>query len=156
MPTKLSSLFFPILVLAAGVLEASSAVAAPASACSLLSRAAIARATGLHVDRGREGPSLAGSLSDCTWVGADGTRIVVTLADSAHMQVTLDSEIQSGATEYPGIGTRAAGTAGNEETEGGYNLSILDPKGGVAVSILGKAGTGERAVALAKSIETRR
>ena len=130
--------------------------AAAANACSLLSRASIARATGLHVGRGKEGPALSGALSDCTWLGPDGTRIVVTVADAAHMEVTLASALQSGATELPGIGTRAAGTAGNDETGGGYNLSILDRRGGVAVSILGKAGTGERTLALARSIETRR
>ena len=129
---------------------------APPSACSLLSRAAIAQATGLHVARGKAGPSLSGALSACTWRAPDGTKIVVTVADASHMQVTLASQVQSGATEYPGLGTRAAGTAGNEETGGGYNLSILDRKGGVAVSIQGNAGTGERAVALARSIETHR
>ena len=126
------------------------------NACSLLSRASIAEATGLHVARGRQGPPLSGALSDCSWLSPDGTRIVVTVADAAHMQVTLASALQSGATEFPGIGTRAAGTAGNDETGGGYNLSILDRRGGVAVSILGKAGTGERTLALARSIETHR
>jgi hypothetical protein len=125
-------------------------------ACSLLSRSEIARATGLHVARGKDGPPIAGALSDCTWMAPDGTKIVVTVADAAHMQVTLQSQLQSGASQYPGIGTSAAGTAGNEETGGGYNMSILDRKGGVAVSILGKAGTGERTVALARAIETRR
>jgi hypothetical protein len=126
------------------------------NACSLLSRGIIARATGLHVARGKEGPPIAGALSDCTWVAADGTKIVVTVADAEHMQVTLQSQLQSGASQYPGIGTNAAGTAGNDETGGGYNMSILDRKGGVAVSILGKEGTGERTVALARAIETRR
>jgi hypothetical protein len=148
-----------IAFLLAFVLAASLRAAAenpPSSACSLLSRAAIAQATGLHVARGRPGPPLSGALSDCTWQAPDGTRIVVTVADAAHMRVTLESQLQSGATAYPGLGTRAAGTAGNEETGGGYNLSVLDRKGGVAVSILGNAGTGERTLALARSIETHR
>jgi hypothetical protein len=64
--------------------------------------------------------------------------------------------LQSGATQLPDIGTSAVGTAGNDETEGGYNMNILDSKGGVAISILGNAGTGERTVALAKLIESHR
>jgi hypothetical protein len=145
------------LALLTPALNTAGAQAPPApNACSLLSRAAIAQATGLHVARGQQGPALAGSLSDCTWVAQDGTRIVVTLADAAHMQVTLQSQLQSGATQYQGIGSNAAGTAGNDETGAGYNLSVLDAKGGLAVSIVGAAGTGERAVALAKSIEKHR
>lgn len=125
-------------------------------ACGLLSRAAIAKAAGLRVTRGKAGPPIAGSLSNCTWLGPKGVKIVVTVADAAHMQVTMQSQIQSGAAQISGIGTRAVGTAGNAETEGGYNLSILDAIGGVGVSILGKDGTAERAKALAKAIEARR
>lgn len=126
------------------------------SACSLLSRAAISKATGLSVAKGKEGPPIAGSLSNCTWLGPNGAKIVVTVADAPHMQMTVQSQIQSGATQFQGIGTSAVGTAGNAETEGGYNMSILDAKGGVAISILGNEGNGERAVALAKAIEARR
>jgi hypothetical protein len=126
------------------------------NACSLLSRAAIATATGLQVTKGKPGAPISGSLSNCTWQGSNGTKIVVTLADTSHMQVTMQSQLQSGATQLPGIGTSAVGTAGNAETEGGYNMSILDPKGGVAVSILGNAGTGDRTMALAKLIELHR
>jgi hypothetical protein len=130
--------------------------AQPADACSLLSRAAIAKATGLRVAKGKAGPPIAGSLSNCAWVGANGVKIVVTLSDAAPMQVTMQSQVQAGATQIPGIGTSAVGTAGNAETEGGYNMSVLDAQGGVAVSILGKDGTAERVKALAKAIEARR
>jgi len=126
------------------------------NACGLLSRAAIAKATGLQVAKGKPGPPISGSLSNCAWQGSNGTKIIVTLADAPHMQVTMQSQLQSGATQLPGIGTSAVGTAGNDETEGGYNISILDPKGGVAISILGNAGTGERTTALAKQIELHR
>ena len=126
------------------------------SACGLLSRAAIAKATGLHVSKGKEGPPISGSLSNCIWLGPNGAKIVVTLADAERMQVTMQSQLQSGATQFPGIGSSAVGTAGNAETEGGYNLSILDSKGGVAVSILGNEGTGEHIVALAKVVEAHR
>jgi hypothetical protein len=78
------------------------------------------------------------------------------VADTDRMQVTMQSQLQSGATPFPGIGSNAVGTEGSDETEGGYDMSILDAKGGVAVSILGNAGTGERTVALAKVIEAHR
>jgi len=72
------------------------------------------------------------------------------------MQVTMQSQLESGATKFQGIGTAAVGTAGNNETEGGYDMSILDARGGVAISILGNSGTSARTVALAKLIERRR
>jgi hypothetical protein len=149
---------FPHIILIVTLLAVAVAASAQsnANACSLLSRAAIAKATGLQVANGKPGPPISGSLSNCTWQGSNGTKIILTLADTSHMQVTMQSQLQSGATQLPGIGTSAVGTAGNDETEGGYNMSILDSKGGVAVSILGNAGTGKRTVALAKLIESHR
>jgi len=149
---------FPHIILIVTLLAVAVAASAQsnANACSLLSRAAIAKATGLQVAKGNPGPPISGSLSNCTWQGSNGTKIILTLADTSHMQVTMQSQLQSGATQLPGIGTSAVGTAGNDETEGGYNMSILDSKGGVAVSILGNAGTGKRTVALAKLIESHR
>ncbi|HEX3893840.1 MAG TPA: hypothetical protein VHW46_14785 [Terracidiphilus sp.] len=144
-----------ISVLVGGALEAHAQSGTP-TACRLLSRATIAKATGLAVHKGKGGPPISGSLSNCTWEGPHGTRIVVTVADVPHMQTTMDSQVQSGATKIDGVGTNAVGTAGNAETEGGYNLSVMDAKGGVAVSILGNSGTGERTVALAKIIESHR
>jgi hypothetical protein len=126
------------------------------NACALLSRTQITKATGLHVTKGKQGPPMAGAIGNCWWETSDGTKIVVTLADTSHMQVTMQSQTQSGAAAIDGLGTSAVGTAGNSETDGGYNLSVLDKQGGVAVSITGKAGTGERTVALAKVIETHR
>jgi hypothetical protein len=149
---------FPHIILIVTLLAVAVAASAQsnANACSLLSRAAIAKATGLQVANGKPGPPISGSLSNCTWQGSNGTKIILTLADTSHMQVTMQSQLQSGATQLPGIGTSAVGTAGSDETEGGYNMSILDSKGGVAVSILGNAGTGKRTVALAKLIESHR
>ncbi len=125
-------------------------------ACKLLSRAQIAKATGLHVAKGKEGPPMAGATGNCWWVAGDGTKIVVTVADASHMQVTMQSQVQAGAEELKGIGTSAVATAGTGETEGGYNISVLDKKGGVAVSIQGSAGTSDKTAALAKVIETHR
>jgi hypothetical protein len=124
--------------------------------CSLLTRAQIAKATGIQVAKGEKGAPIPGAIGSCWWVASDGTRIVVTIADASHMQVTMQSQVQAGAAKLPGLGLSAVATKGNAETEGGYNISVLDRKGGVAVSILGAAGTSDRTVALAKLIETHR
>lgn len=125
-------------------------------ACKLLSTADIAQATGLSVAKGQEGAPIPGALDDCWWTASDGSKIVVVTADAAHMQVTMQSQLQTGADTFDGVGTSAVGTNGIQETGGGYNLSVLDNKGGVAVSIVGGAGTSDRAIALAKVIETER
>ncbi len=99
---------------------------------------------------------MAGAQANCHWRADDGTEIVVVLADASRMQVTMQSQEQAGADSISGVGLTALGTQGGDETEGGYNMSVLDAKGGVAVSILGAQGTQERAIALAKLIETER
>jgi hypothetical protein len=77
------------------------------AACGLLSRAAIAKATGLDVAEGKEGPHVVGSLSNCIWLGPNGTRVVVTVADADRMIVTTQSQLQAGATQFQGIGFNA-------------------------------------------------
>ena len=69
---------------------------------------------------------------------------------------TMDSMAQTGGAEYSGLGSSAVGTNGIPETGGGYNLSFVDSKGGVAVTIPGSAGTSDRTLALGKLIEERR
>ena len=127
-----------------------------ADACHLLSRTQIAIATGVQVADGQQGAPIPGSLGNCWWQGANRTQIVVVIADASHMQVTMQSQVQAGALEVPGLGANAVGDPGTDETGGGYNLSILDAKGGVAVSILGEDGTAQRAVHLAELIEAHR
>ena len=135
---------------------ASVACAAPGP-CALLSPSQIAHITGLHVPAaGQQGAPMAGAQANCRWRADDGTEIIVVLADASHMQVTMQSQEQAGADAIPGVGLTAVGTQGNDETEGGYNMSVLDAKGGVAVSILGAQGTQERTIALAKTIEAER
>src|ERR1700733_13359495 len=80
------------------------------SACGLLSRAAIAKATGLHVSKGKEGPPISGSLSNCIWLGPNGAKIVVTLADAERIKVTMQSQLQCEARQVHGLGSRQAGS----------------------------------------------
>src|ERR1700756_250174 len=116
----------------------------------LLSRAEISEATGLNVGKGEPGPRIAGSQGSCVWRGSDGTKIIVVLSDAQRMETTMDSMAQTGGAEYSGLGSSAVGTNGIPETGGGYNLSFVDSKGGVAVTIPGSAGTSDRTLALGK------
>jgi hypothetical protein len=116
----------------------------------------VSKATGLDVGKGEKGPKIAGSDGSCVWKGSDGTQIVVVLSNKQQMQTTMDSMSQTGGTDYSGLGTDAVGTKGIAETGGGYNLSFVDSKGGVAVTIPGSAGTSDRTLALGKLIEERR
>jgi hypothetical protein len=122
----------------------------------LLSPAEITEATGLTVGKGRPGPEYAGAQGSCVWRGSDGTKIIVILSDKQGMQTTMDSMEQTGGATYDGLGAGAVGTKGIPETGGGYNLSFVDAKGGVAVTIPGSAGTSDRTLALGKLIEERR
>jgi hypothetical protein len=122
----------------------------------LLSPSEISKATGLTVGKGRQGPKIAGSNRSCVWSASDGTRIIVVLSNAQQMQTTMDSMAQTGGAVYSGLGMGAVGTNGIPETGGGYNLSVVDPKGGVGITIPGSAGTSDRTVALAKVIEKHR
>ncbi len=125
-------------------------------ACALLTPADIAKATGLTVGNGTAGPPIPGVLGKCTWIGSGNTKVIVTLADLRHMQITIAAQEQTGGTSVPDVGSRAVGIEGAGFTGGGYIISVLDAKGGFGVSILGKEGTRDRAVALAKLVEAHR
>jgi hypothetical protein len=144
------------IIAAAGAIMTSTLVAADSGACSLLSKAEIAKATGLTVGDGTAGPAIPGTLGKCTWLGSGDTKVIVTLADSNHMELTIKVQQQTGGAEIPGLGSRAVGIKGAAFTGGGYIVSVLDAKGGFGVSILGKEGTRDRAVALAKIVESHR
>ena len=122
----------------------------------MLSQEDIAKATGLNVGKGEKGPEIAGTDGSCVWKASDGTQIVVVLSNKQQMETTMDSMAQTGGASYDGLGTSAVGTKGIPETGGGYNLSFVDSKGGVAVTIPGSAGTSDRTLALGKLIEERR
>ena len=123
---------------------------------ALLSPEEIGKATGMAVGEGEKGPKFAGARRSCVWQGSDGSKIIVLLTDAEPMQMTMESMAQTGGALYDGLGTIAVGTKGIPETGGGYNLSFLDAKGGVAITIPGSAGTSDRTVALGKLIADRR
>jgi hypothetical protein len=125
-------------------------------ACALLSPADIVKATTLKVGTGTAGTPIPGVLGRCSWLGDGDTKIIVVLADAQHMGTTVAASERSGGESVPALGTRAVGSKGAGFTGGGYIVNVLDAKGGFGVSILGHEGTRDRAVALAKIVESRR
>jgi hypothetical protein len=125
------------------------------SACALLTLADISTTTGLMVTNGAAGAPIPGVLGRCTWMGKGDSRVIVTLTDASHMQTTIAAQQKSGV-ELSGLGLKALGTRGAPVTGGGYIVSVLDAKGGFGVSILGKEGTQDRAIALAKVVASHR
>lgn len=146
------TLIVPALVIAFAL----SASAAQPDACGLLSQVDIAKATGLSVGAGELGKTIPGVLSRCTWTGAADTKVVVTLADTAHMERTIQAQQATGGASIADLGSKAVGIKSAAFTGGGYIVSLLDAKGGVGVSILGRDGTPDRAIALAKVAESHR
>lgn len=126
------------------------------SACALLTKADIAKATGLTVGEGALGPAIPGTLGKCTWAGGAGTKVILTLSDARHMQMTIAAQENSGAKDVPGLGSKAVAVPGPGFTGGGYIVSVLDAKGGFGVSILGREGTRDRVIALARVVENHR
>ncbi len=146
----------PCLALLAGLAVAQFARGADAPPCGLLSNGEIAKAIGLTVGNGVVGAPIPGILGKCTWTTAAHTRVILTLADAQHMQLTVDVQKRNGGTAIPGIGRTAVGVPGAPFTGGGYIVSVLDAQGGFGVSILGREGNRHRAVALAKIVESHR
>lgn len=142
----------------AGIVTAAttSSLAATAGACSLLSPADILKATGQKVGDGVAAAPVPGTLGKCTWTGSGNTKIIVTLADAQHTQRTIAAQEQTGGTNVSGLGSKAIAVKGAAFTGGGYIVSVIDAKGGFGVSILGAEGTLDRAVALARVVESRR
>lgn len=123
--------------------------------CALLSKADIAKATGLTVGNGQASPPIPGTLGKCTW-NSGATRVIVTLTDARHMEITIQAQTQSGGSPVQGLGKSAVGIKAAGFTGGGYIVSVLDGSGGFGVSILGAAGNRDRAIALAKIAATHR
>jgi hypothetical protein len=126
-----------------------------ADPCALLSSADILKATGLKVGNGMAGPPILGTLGKCTWPG-DGNKVIVTFADAQHMRMTVEVQEKRGGTPVSGLGSKAVAVKGAGAMGGGSIVSVLDAKGGFGVSILGPAGTVDRASALAKVVASRR
>lgn len=144
---------------AADLASADTAAASQAlasDACALLTPAEIEKATGLKVGNGAAGPPIPGVLGKCTWTGGANTKVIVTLADARHMELTITAQQQTGGTQVPGLGSKAVGIEGAGFAGGGYIINVLDAKGGFGVSILGADGTRDRVAALAKIVASRR
>ncbi len=146
---------FGVIVTGMSVVGGSILQAADTDACKLLGSSDILKATGLTVADGTAGRPIPGVLGRCTWVGSGNTKVIVTLTDAQHMQTTIAVQ-EKGGTKVPGVGSKAVAVKGADFTGGGYILSFLDAKGGIGVSILGKEGTLNRVVALAKVVESHR
>lgn len=97
-----------------------------------------------------------GVLGKCAWTGEGNAKVIVTLGDAQHMGLTVRAAEQTGGQSAPGVGTKAVGMKGAAFTGGGYIVNVLDAKGGFGVSILGKEGTRDAAIALAKIVESHR
>ena len=138
------------------VTKAAAQTGAAGGACAVITPADIAKATGLTVAAGTEGKPIPGTLGRCTWSAAGNTKVILTLADAQHMELTVKAQQATGGVDVPGLGTKAVGIKGAAFTGGGYIVSVLDHKGGFGVSILGSEGTRDRAVALAKVVAGRR
>jgi hypothetical protein len=134
----------------------SASLAAGNDACALLTKAEIQKETGMSVADATPGKPVPGVLGRCTWDGPGNSRVVVTLADAQHMGVTVKAQQQTGGEDIKGLGSTAVGIKGAAFNGGGYIVSVLDAKGGFGVSILGKDGTRERTIALAKVVESHR
>ena len=144
------------LAVIAGVGPASVLLAADNDACALLMKAEIQKVTGLMVGDATPGKPVPGVLGRCTWDGPGNSRVIVTLTDAQHIGLTVKAVQQNGGEDIKGLGATAIGNKGAGFTGGGYIVSVVDAKGGFGVSILGKDGTRERAIALAKVVESHR
>jgi hypothetical protein len=144
------------LAVIAGVGPTSVLLAADNDACALLTKPEIQKVTGLMVGDATPGKPVPGVLGRCTWDGPGNSRVIVTLADAQHIGLTVKAQQQTGGEDIKGLGSTAVGNKGAGFTGGGYIVNVVDARGGFGVSILGKDGTQERAIALAKVVESHR
>jgi hypothetical protein len=83
----------PIGMAAAQLLAKAQATSGSHSgACEVATPAEIAKATGLTVGDGTAGPPIPGVIGKCTWSGSGDMKVIVTLADAQHMQLTVASQ----------------------------------------------------------------
>lgn len=124
-------------------------------ACALLTPADIAKALSWKVDAGTAGPAIPGVLGKCTWTAPDKSRVIVTLTDTRHAEITINAWKGAGGADVPGLGSKAVSTKAADFT-GGWIVTVEDAKGGFGVSALGRSATLDNAIALAKIVESRR
>ena len=151
MPFSSRSLIGLLVLTLAGPISAFAA-----DACSTIGPDDITKATGITVSAGEPGKPIPGVQSRCTWVATDGTKVILTFTDTDHAKITIQAQQQSGGTSVSGVGSEAIGIKGTGFTGGVYIITALDSKGGFGVSILGKAGNVEKAIALAKLVASKR
>lgn len=142
-----------VSLLSAVAYDRSLAATAP-DPCALLSQSDIAKATGVNVGKGESSPPIPGTLGKCTWT-AGATRVLLTLTDARHIDITIQAMTRSGGSPVQGLGTSAVGSKAAALT-GGYIVNVKDASGGFGVSILGAEGNRDRAIALAKVAATHR
>lgn len=145
-----------LLTFALGGMRRASAAPAANDACALLTPAEITKAIGVKVGNGIAMKPIPGILAKCTWTGQGGARVTVTLGDARHFEITVKAVEDTGGQSVQGVGTKAVGMKGAGFTGGGYIVNVLDAKGGFGVGILGKQGTRDGAIALAKVVESHR
>jgi hypothetical protein len=126
-----------------------------ANACALLTPDDIAKAANVKVGTGEAGQPIPGVIGRCTWSGTGGTKVIVTLTATSHMETTIAAEMASGGKAVSGIGSKAVASRA-AAMAGGYVLSAIDAKGGFGVSLLGREGTQELVVSLAKVVAGKR
>ncbi len=68
----------------------------------------------------------------------------------------MAAQAEAGGEAVPGIGSSAIAFPNAPPVVGGYMLTAVDEKGGFGISIQGKEGTKDRAIALAKIVTGRR
>lgn len=124
-------------------------------ACAVLSPDDIAKTISWKVGAGTPGKPIPGVLGKCTWTSSDGGRVIVTLMDARHASITVQAWKGGAAKDLSGIGTKAVSTKAADFT-GGWIVTVEDTKGGFGVSVLGRKGTEDNAIALARVVEARR
>jgi hypothetical protein len=124
-------------------------------ACALLTPADIAKTISWKVGAGAAGSASPGTFGKCTWTTAEGTRVIVTLTDTRHAQITINAWEGAGGKDVPGLGVKAVSSKAADIT-GGYIVTVQDAKGGFGVSVLGRSATADNPIALAKIVESRR
>lgn len=147
--------FVAVAVLAGRAPRPARAALPADSACALLSPADIAKAISWNVGAGTAGPPIPGVLGKCTWATSDNARVIVTLTDARHADITLNAQTSAGAKPVAGLGTKAVSWPATDVT-GGWIVTVEDAKGGFGVSVLSRSATTNNAIALAKLVESRR
>ena len=144
-----------VMLLGGAAARTARAAFPPDDACALLTAADIAKAISWKVDAGTAGPAIPGVLGKCTWTATDKSRVIVTVTDTRHAEITIHAWEGAGGKDLSGLGTKAVSTKAADLT-GGWIVTVEDGKGGFGVSVLGRTATLDNGIALARVVESRR